>query len=44
MKQEIFEEKYGVERLNSNCTKWDGLEEKFGEKKSHIYVGGRYGF
>ncbi|WP_279119035.1 MalY/PatB family protein [Fusobacterium varium] len=32
MKQEIFEEKYGVERLNSNCTKWDGLEEKFGEK------------
>ncbi|WP_291258615.1 MalY/PatB family protein [Fusobacterium sp.] len=32
MNQELFEEKYGVERLNTNCTKWDGLEGKFGEK------------
>ena len=32
MKPEIFEAKYGIERLNTNCTKWDGLEGKFGEK------------
>lgn len=31
MEQKLFEEKYGVERLNTNCTKWDGLKEKFGE-------------
>ncbi|MDY3060747.1 MAG: MalY/PatB family protein [Fusobacterium sp.] len=31
MEQKLFEEKYGVERLNTHCTKWDGLKEKFGE-------------
>lgn len=31
MEQKLFEEKYGVERLNTHCTKWDGLKDKFGE-------------
>ncbi|MGL5123312.1 MAG: MalY/PatB family protein [Fusobacteriaceae bacterium] len=32
MSRNIFEMKYGVERLNTNSTKWDGIENKFGEK------------
>lgn len=31
MEQKLFEEKYGVERLNTDCAKWDGLKDKFGE-------------
>lgn len=32
MEQKIFEERYGTERLNTCCTKWDGLKGKFGEE------------
>lgn len=32
MEKQEFLQKYLVERRGTNCSKWDGLEEKFGEK------------
>lgn len=32
MSQISFEEKYFIARTNTHCTKWDGLEEKFGDR------------
>lgn len=32
MEKQEFLQKYLVDRHNTNCSKWDGLEEKFGEK------------
>ena len=31
MNQKEFEEKYSIERINTNSVKWDGLKKKFGE-------------
>lgn len=31
MNQKEFEEKYNIERVNTNSVKWDGLKKKFGE-------------
>ena len=31
MEKREFLEKYIADRHNTNCSKWDGLKEKFGE-------------
>ena len=32
MEKQEFLQKYLVERRGTNCSKWDGLEEKFGDR------------
>ncbi len=43
MNKQEFLETYIADRHNTNCSKWDGLKEKFGEDGPAAYVGGRHG-
>lgn len=43
MNKQEFLQRYLVDRHGTDCSKWDGLMEKFRGDRASSYVGGRHG-